>query len=382
MRRRLLLIRGGAMSKFSGLGKAFHDLKQVLQNDEVDGWTYAGTLEYESTSKMTAFQRLRKRWTIHPKTVKNSLKNSTDVDAALITDQEQAHLVPKQSSIPVGVYVHDFFHLFPTQENFPEGEVTIGQAKPGFVRKRDISKLKKGLQRADFILCNTEYTRQLCSLYLPKKPLHVIAYHVNSKEYEFSETANEYPTEFDATKCNLLVVGSHEPRKRLNFIVDVMKELDDHVKQDILVHHVGSNYCHERNHTIDHYASQAGVVWKHYGQGVDDAQLNRMRWNAERLLFPSAAEGFGYPPLEACLSGLPVLCSDQPAHNEFIPNEMCIDARDSSLWKEHITEIHSVWKQRNGPRQPFDFEAGTFQKFNKSHYCNTFSEVLNSVFEN
>lgn len=382
MRRRLLLIRGGAMSKFSGLGKAFHDLKEVLENNEVDGWSYAGTLEYESTSQLSAFQRLRKRWRVHPKTVKQSLVDSRNADVALITDQEQAHLVPMKSSIPVGVYIHDFFHLFPTQETFPEGIVSIGQAKPGFVRKRDISKLKMGLKRADFILCNTEYTRHLCSTYLPTKPIYVIAYHVNSNDYKFSELANENPADFDPTKCNLLVVGSHEPRKRLSFIVDVLRTLDLQVKEDIVVHHVGSNHCHDRNHTIDQYARDAGVVWNHYGQGVDDAQLNRMRWNAERLLFPSAAEGFGYPPLEACLSGLPVLCSDLPAHNEFIPKEMCIDARDASLWAKCINDIHSHWKQRDGPRQPFEFEADTFQKFSKSNYCTTFSNVLNSVFEN
>ena len=119
MSRRIILIRGGAMSRFSGLGKGYHDMLEVLQNGEVTGWSHSTTLEYGSTSDMSSVARLRHRWYSHPNRVKKHLKNPIDSDIALITDQEQSHLIPHHSNIPVGIYVHDLFHIFPTVEDFP-----------------------------------------------------------------------------------------------------------------------------------------------------------------------------------------------------------------------------------------------------------------------
>ena len=53
---------------------------------------------------------------------------------------------------------------------------------------------------------------------------------------------------------------------------------------------------------------------------VSDDQLLAALQNAEVLLFPSASEGFGYPPAEAMAAGCLVLASDLPAHNEIIPD--------------------------------------------------------------
>jgi len=40
--------------------------------------------------------------------------------------------------------------------------------------------------------------------------------------------------------------------------------------------------------------------------------------SADCLLFPSLMEGFGFPPLEAMASGLPVVCSDRPSLPEVV----------------------------------------------------------------
>ena len=59
-----------------------------------------------------------------------------------------------------------------------------------------------------------------------------------------------------------------------------------------------------------------------------------LRQRSDLLLFPSAAEGFGYPPIESMSAGCPVLCSDLPAHNELMP--------DGDLLPAEISIVGSV----------------------------------------
>jgi len=205
---------------------------------------------------------------------------------------------------------------------------------------------------------------------------------VNDQEYQFEETENRYPTQFDESKCNLLVVGSNEPRKRLKFLVKCLRKIESEILQDIVIHHVGSKICPETGFAIDEEAKNAGIQWLYHNGPIDESSLNCMRWNSEILLFPSAAEGFGYPPLEAMMAGLPVLCSNYPAHNEFVPDEMCIDGKDVSSWVKHVKDVHRIWKQRDGPRQPLSLDSSIIERYSKNAYCTTLSNALNEVLKN
>ena len=88
------------------------------------------------------------------------------------------------------------------------------------------------------------------------------------------------------------------------------------------------------------------------GSNISDEVLNLHRWHTEALLFPSGAEGFGYPPVESMAAGQPVLASDRPAHNELMPDGACLPAEDSEAWRAAITDVYQTWVARGGaPRE-------------------------------
>jgi glycosyltransferase involved in cell wall biosynthesis len=55
-----------------------------------------------------------------------------------------------------------------------------------------------------------------------------------------------------------------------------------------------------------------------FHERVTDERLRALYRGADVLVFPSFAEGFGLPPLEAMACGAPVIVSSLPAHREVL----------------------------------------------------------------
>ena len=72
---------------------------------------------------------------------------------------------------------------------------------------------------------------------------------------------------------------------------------------------------------------------------LDDAQLTEVLGRARALLFPSHAEGFGIPLVEALAAGIPVIASDLPVFREIagdIPELLAND--DENAWIAALTD--------------------------------------------
>ena len=331
MVRRVLLVRGPRLSEDSGLGRAHHSIEHSLNRALVPNWTKINTIEHEPMDTLPS--RVMKRWFSHPRLV-NQISESTEADLIHITDQEQAHLVPKKSKVPVIVTVHDLFHISPREIVGGDVVVPVGDNKPGFFRRRDLRNLKNGLQRADLLICISEATLEDVKRTFPGKPVALVRHQIDT-EY-WSPISNPRPREIlgdldDESKMLVITLGSNERRKRLDFAKKVISSLPEEVSKDINVIHIGSDVK------------------------ITDDQLLAALQNAEVLLFPSASEGFGYPPAEAMAAGCLVLASDLPAHNEIIPDTCLLPPTSIQDWVSELTTIHANWRAAGGvQRLPSD----------------------------
>ncbi len=77
---------------------------------------------------------------------------------------------------------------------------------------------------------------------------------------------------------------------------------------------------------------------------LDDGAIATLLQGAQGLLFPSFAEGFGLPPLEAAALGVPVIASDLPVLRETLGQfPVYLSPLDPYSWQ---AEIEAWAKQR------------------------------------
>ena len=381
MPRRVLVARGGAISSLSGLGRAHHDLVRHLRHGDIEGWELAEEIDHPTGG--SPLRRLWRRWRSHPRKVArrvSELVASGKSDLLHISDQEQAILVPHDSSIPVAVTVHDLFHLDPQIIESPEGKITVGEQNPGRVRKRDLEKIHAGLGRADLLICDSRTTQEHAERLFPDSRTIVVPLGIDTTARNPHMSPQPRPESLPSARLNLLIIGSEEPRKRLLFAIDVLSALGEDIRGDVVLHKVGAESDSIPSRHLQSQSEHAGVEMNWLG-AVSEVELIAIEQHADALLFPSVAEGFGYPPLEAMAAGCPVLMSDLGSHNELAIPGTPLPPFEKDAWVGTISAIHHSWDSREKSPRIVD-EAGLERatEFSQKKFAHRLQEAYESLF--
>lgn len=187
--------------------------------------------------------------------------------------------------------------------------------------------LAKSCRKADAIITISEFSKQeiiKCFDIAPEK-IHVAKCGIDQALY--------FPAVDDTDKKNIkafllgkyhisspyiLYLGTLEPRKNVDVLLDAFSLLHDRFPELKLVICGGLGWQYER--TIAHMAS---VDWQEsiIRTGFIPEQDKRMFYaGAEVFVFPSLYEGFGLPVAEAMACGTPVVCSCSSSLPEVVGN--------------------------------------------------------------
>ncbi len=134
-----------------------------------------------------------------------------------------------------------------------------------------------------------------------------------------------------ADPAEFVILGTIEPRKNHRILLDIWPDIPAHL------HIIGQRGWKNETvfNTLDTSPMMGKTVFEH--RNLDDAALARRLAAARALLFPSFAEGFGYPLVEALQAGLPVIAADLPCFREVagdLPTYLPPD--DAPAWQAAI----------------------------------------------
>lgn len=136
----------------------------------------------------------------------------------------------------------------------------------------------------------------------------------------------------ESRKPYLLAIGTIEPRKRYDLLLDAF----DRLKPRPELHIVGAPGWNT-GALQDRLRGTAGVVWH---ENAGDAEVDQLISNALAVAIPSLAEGFGLGALEAMAHGTPVISSGLGALSEVTGPAAHVPALDEPVsWAEAIQYV-------------------------------------------
>jgi len=139
-----------------------------------------------------------------------------------------------------------------------------------------------------------------------------------------------------------LFVGTLQPRKNVDGLLRAYGSLPEsirRVRQLVIVGRVGWGVEALRGELLSQRPG-GRCVWMDY---VAPADLPDLYAGAQALVFPSLAEGFGLPMLEALAAGIPVIASDLPALRESGGTHATyVRAGDSAALADAMHAVHEL----------------------------------------
>ena len=120
-------------------------------------------------------------------------------------------------------------------------------------------------------------------------------------------------------------------------------------------------------------ASKLDVNFNWLGR-MEQIDLIAAYQNCDGLLFPSCAEGFGLPVVEALAAGTWSFVADFPAHNMHLPEGQCLPKYDKQSWADAIEKnFHS---ERGMDKKSIQLA----QRYSNEEFCKRIKNAWDELF--
>lgn len=209
-----------------------------------------------------------------------------DIDLWHITHQNSTFF-PKSKSIKKLLTIHDLNFLY--------------EEKAAHKRQKYMDRIQRNIDQSDQIVTISEYTMNdtIRHLDVGDKPIQVIYNGVTAPPTAIPG----YRPAFIPSKPFLFALGTVNAKKNFHVLVPILQKTD---LQLVISGNIDQKYADKIKLEAIRYHVEDRV--KLTGP-VNNADKNWYFENCKAFLFPSIAEGFGIPPIEAMNYGKPVFLS-------------------------------------------------------------------------
>ncbi|CAM3822642.1 glycosyltransferase [Mucilaginibacter galii] len=246
------------------------------------------------------------QYIIFPFNVKKKIKRSSSDTLFVFTDQALGPWVPLLANRPHIIHCHDFLAQRSALGEFEENKTgASGQKYQAYIRK--------GYQKGKNFISVSKNTQQDLHRFLPQAPkLSEVVYNGLNQSFEITNSfeAKDYISKdisVDLAEGYLLHVGGNQWYKNRKGVIDIYNAWRDSFNQKLKLLMIGAppNELLKQAQQSSIYANDI-----HFLTGKDDDFVRKAYAGATLFLFPSLAEGFGWPIAEAMVSGCPVVTTN------------------------------------------------------------------------
>jgi glycosyltransferase involved in cell wall biosynthesis len=220
--------------------------------------------------------------------------------------------------------------------------------------------MKSISKNCDWVYCNSDYTLRRMQHHFAK--LGRIPHYYRG----YLATPKQQITRSEKAAMNFVMLGTIEPRKNLNFLLDVWDLLAAQFSPNEMpiLTVIGKRGWESLPvlHRLDEAIRKGAAIELN---DLDDASVSKMLSESAALLFPSIVEGYGLPAQEALAIGTPVVASDIPVFQELFANmATLLPNNNASAWAQMIAAhtlgeftIGSDMQERNNLEQTVTWDV-------------------------
>jgi glycosyltransferase involved in cell wall biosynthesis len=177
-------------------------------------------------------------------------------------------------------------------------------------KKKYLKKIQNNVDMADAIVFVSNFTRAICYEYLNISPEKITKVIYNG--VEFTDLNPQKPSFIGEKDEFLFTIGQFLPYKNYHVLLPFIKLLPSNIKL-IISGNYNTSYGHYLRNEILKNSLQNRVILSGM---VTETEKKYLYQHCKALLFPSTAEGFGLPIVEAMRARKPVFCSDKTSLKE------------------------------------------------------------------
>jgi glycosyltransferase involved in cell wall biosynthesis len=273
---------------------------------------------------------------IFPAVIKKRIRSNTNT-VYVFTDQALGIWVPITKHFPTLVICHDFLAQRSAEGKIPQNPTgTFGRIYQKLIRK--------GYSSADNFISVSNKTQQDLHQFLGRVPkMSKVVYNGLNKSFNLIDSVSSRSilsklTGLDLKDGYILHVGGNQWYKNRIGVVKIYtawRLLSDKILPLLLIGRIPSEALKQEIETSP-YKNDIFTL-----DNISDEYINVVYSGASVLLFPSIAEGFGWPIAEAMASGCPVITTNEAPMTEVGGNAatyiniMPLTQQEISIWADN-----------------------------------------------